>query len=272
MSRIIPFDTTTVINWKRAKKVKGLRAKHMSAVIVDAEVIPMFYLETLEGTGAVKNIMLCLGISGEPWQQQSTDLLKKYTLTKIDSEGWLYFEPKPENEVLAVQLEEPGYIKGLWGETIDGQENLQQFSSGDYLVTREDNRADQWIVRKAIFERTYDGRGKIEIMLGIIFFQVLNYVRQIHAAVLCKIILSAFELSRDRRTALIDVNGVQLVPTGHALVEQEKTFMGVKQLNAVTRSGLQRVLSVNHQVFHLAHVGFSSAVTMDLLYRFLIAM
>jgi hypothetical protein len=95
-------------------------------------------------------------------------------------------EPKPENEVEFIELtghfldlyggiefqaysgfhghlrspSAGGYIRGLWGSTVDGVENLQAFTLGDFLCRQPHEHADQWIVRRTLFLNTYSELGK----------------------------------------------------------------------------------------------------------------
>lgn len=154
------LDTRGIDTWGRAKKIKGLRAKPWASIISDFTVATKFLLDTLEGKEPLDTATLfCIGETGDAWQQKPSALLKKYDIVLIDNEGWMHCVPKPENEVMVVQLgvddDSQHYIRGLWGETIDGEANLQAFADGDYLLTREDDRSDVWIVRKALFEASY---------------------------------------------------------------------------------------------------------------------
>ena len=147
--------STKSANWQRAKKTASIRAKPLSSVIVDAVAARVLLIDTLEGKEpAHTENMLCMGAAGDPWQQSVKALLKKYTVTGID-DGWLLCEPKPENEVEFYFAESDGVIQGLWGETIDGQDNMQRVSVGDAIARQTYDHNDQWVVRRKLFDNTY---------------------------------------------------------------------------------------------------------------------
>lgn len=160
------LDTQKIHAWQRARKVKPLRAKPMSAVFADGAMIGKFLVDTLEGAEpASLSAMFCVGEAGDAWQQTPEKLLAKYDISGIDASGWMVCVPKPENSVECFELTETvlramegkreGYIVGQWGQTVDGVKNLQAFSIGDFIARNPADWSDQWVVRRKIWLNTY---------------------------------------------------------------------------------------------------------------------
>jgi hypothetical protein len=155
--------STASATWHNAKKTKGLRAKHMSALLGDISVMSKFLVDTLEAREPVSGTsMFCIGEAGDAWQQTAKKLLAKYDIIDIDAQGWLECRPKPENmveffEVTAEMLagEKSGYVVGMWGEVVDGVKNLQAFTVGDMVARNPTDTADQWVVRRRIWDNSY---------------------------------------------------------------------------------------------------------------------
>lgn len=155
--------------WGTAKKTKPVRAKLLSWVFADISCASMFKIVTLEGDEPVgPTSLLCIGEVGEPWQQTTKALLKKYTITDISDDGWMVCTPKPENsveffvvqpsdiaEVLTVDKFEQNGIIGQWGADLGDLKNVQFLSVGDTVCRQPHDRSDQWVVRKALWESTY---------------------------------------------------------------------------------------------------------------------
>lgn len=152
------FDTSTV-TWRIAKKTRPLRAKPMVTLLVDRSVVTKFLVDTLEAHEPVSaDSMLCIGESNDAWQQTAKKLLAKYTVTEIDSDGWMVCVPKPENSVEFYEVpagSPPGYIVGHWGSTIEGLANLQSFVAGDFIARNREDVTDQWVVRRRIWTNSY---------------------------------------------------------------------------------------------------------------------
>lgn len=150
-------DTSKLINWRVAKKVKGLRAKPMVNLLVDRTVMAKFLVDTLEAREPVHaDAMFCIGESDDAWQQSAKKLLQKYTVDAIDSDGWMVCNPKPDASVDFYQIVNyDGVIQGNWGETIDGVPNLQRYNAGDFIVRNRDDHTDCWVVARKIFANTY---------------------------------------------------------------------------------------------------------------------
>ena len=156
MTTLNVFDTSKNIAWRIGRKTKSLRAKPMVSLIVDLSVMAKFLIDTLEAREPVdKNTMFCIGETNDAWQQTPDKLLAKYTVDDIDEDGWMVCVPKPDNSVEFTVAEESGYIVGLWGETIDGVQNLQQFDAGDVIARNREHTEDQWVVRKKIWDNSY---------------------------------------------------------------------------------------------------------------------
>ena len=153
--------STEGVIWRRGKKTQGIRAKPLINLLVDRTVVNKFLVDTLEGCEPIDSgNIFCIGGAGDAWQQTSKALLKKYDVKAIDEDGWMVCEPKPENEVEFFEVtEESGYIQGLWGATVDGQENLQAFIKGDFVCRQPHEHSDQWVVRRTLFLNTYTELG-----------------------------------------------------------------------------------------------------------------
>jgi len=155
------FDPKSVEKWRIAKKTKGLRAKAMVNLLVDRSVMSKFLIDTLEAKEPIhENTMFCIGEGNDAWQQAPKTLLKKYDVTDIDADGWMICQPKAENSVdfYEVPLSAsmlPSYIVGLWGETVDGIQNLQAYEPGDFIARSRENPVDVWVVRRKIWLNSY---------------------------------------------------------------------------------------------------------------------
>lgn len=161
-------DTNQLVNWKKAQKTKGLKAKPLSSLLVDRSVLAKFLVSTLEGneTLDIGNV-ICIGQSDDAWQQTPKALFKKYNIVGLDEDGWMLCEPKPENEVEFVEIDESFftetttilevrqfYIIGLWGkDTPEGP--VQYGKCGDIVCRQPYDHNDVWIVRRRLFDNTY---------------------------------------------------------------------------------------------------------------------
>lgn len=155
--------------WKVAKKTKGLRAKPMVNLIVDKGVFAKFLIDTLEAKEPVSaDTMFCIGETHDAWQQTPKKLLQKYTVEDIDSDGWMVCKPKPDNSVEFIEVNQDfidcypsydvndkKYIRGQWGETIENECNLQEFTEGDFIVRNRTDHSDIWVVRRKIWLNSY---------------------------------------------------------------------------------------------------------------------
>jgi hypothetical protein len=163
--RINPSEITT---WQRATKTKTVKAKALINLLVDRTVTNKFLVDTLEGNEPLGDgVVICVGEAGDVWQQTPKKLLQKYNVASIDSDGWMVCEPRPDNSVRCFQVplsitEGRGAIGntifeivGLWGATIGGEKNIQMGVAGDYICQNESDESDVWIVKKKIFENTY---------------------------------------------------------------------------------------------------------------------
>jgi len=151
------------LQFKTANKVKSILAKHIKDVVSDTTILTKMLLDTLEGTQALApDSMVCIGAANDVWQQTRDKLLAKYDVTAIDNNGWLTCSPKPGVPVNAAQVTEEmlagAYRFGLqaqWGEEIEG-EYFQYGGVGDYICQNPEDPDDLWIVRKGMFESTYE--------------------------------------------------------------------------------------------------------------------
>lgn len=150
--------------WQTARKTKGLRAKHSTAVISDLSLLDKLLVQTIEGEIQMRVAMICIGAAGEAWQQSSVKLLEKYTIEEVTIDGWLICVPKPgAAPISCVQIirsdfvGDQFYIVGLWGKTLaDGTSNAQVGKVGDYVCRSATDQNDVWIVEQSIFENTYE--------------------------------------------------------------------------------------------------------------------
>jgi len=160
-----------ISNWKVAKKTKNIKAKPLFSVMVDRSVTSKFLIDTLEGKESLGDgAVLCIGESNDVWQQMPKKLLAKYQLIEIDKDGWMVFEPRPDNSVNCVEItrliemndvhtfvecDNEFYIIGQWGEqTSEGQ--IQRADIGDFICQNRDDKTDVWIVKRKIFINTYN--------------------------------------------------------------------------------------------------------------------
>jgi len=170
------IDTSKILTWSKASKTKPVKAKPLVTLLVDKTVVNKFLVATLEGNEPLGDgVVICIGKSGDVWQQTPKKLLQKYNVTSIDNDGWMVCEPKPDNVVNCIQVknaltlsfaaEAPDeamykahdfYIHGLWGATVPGfGDNIQWGDNGDYVCQNQTDTSDVWIVKQKIFENTY---------------------------------------------------------------------------------------------------------------------
>jgi hypothetical protein len=136
--------------WLHYKKTKPVLAKELKA----SETIETHEGEITYNAGDY----LCKGPSGDIWGQKADSLFKKYGPargSKPDKDGWQEFLPKPEaSGVMAAQIDHDFSVEHpSWG-TFYGK-------AGGYLVKSYEDKdtefpEDIWIVKKEIFESTYE--------------------------------------------------------------------------------------------------------------------
>lgn len=164
----IQIIDTSRANWGLCKKTKGMRTKPMNEIFPDAETASQFTLSSREGPAVIDfSAVMCVGVSGDAWQQAPATIEKKYIAEGTDIQGWKRWLPKPEVEVDYFEVDahflaEEGffsdstiYLKGTWGSVIEGVENLQSLQLGDFVCRQQHDHADQWVVRKAIYDSSY---------------------------------------------------------------------------------------------------------------------
>lgn len=151
------IDHTFIRKWHTAEKTKSIRVKAVQSLFPDVLILQHVLLTTLEGNQRLSiTNYVCLGDSGEPWQQSATALFKKYDPIDWDENGWIVMQPKPEYFREAYQvLDQDFSIHALWGEeTPEGI--IQSGCAGDYIVRDPNNHEDVWIVKQKTFENTYE--------------------------------------------------------------------------------------------------------------------
>jgi hypothetical protein len=150
------LDTTNLFRGRIAKKTKGVRAKPIVNLIVDRTVLNKFLVDTLEAREPVSaDAIMCIGECNDAWQQTASSLLKKYTVESIDPDGWMVCTPKPDASVEFFEATADCYVRGLWGQTIDGVPNLQRAAAGDAVVRSRSDPTDMWVVARKIWRNTY---------------------------------------------------------------------------------------------------------------------
>jgi len=157
------IDTNNLNGWQVATKTKGLKAKPLVNLLVDRSVLNKFLVDTLEGKEPLGDgAVVCIGESGDVWQQMPKKLLQKYEVKGIDSDGWMLCEPRPDNAVECLEIgvdfmdfETEFTIVGLWGETIGMEKNIQRGKLGDFICRNREDHNDVWIVKQKIFKNTY---------------------------------------------------------------------------------------------------------------------
>src|ERR1035438_3026268 len=157
-----PLCANTITEWKIAKKTKPLRAKPLVNLLVDRTVINKFLVDTLEAREPfAEGNVICIGETGDAWQQEPKKLLKKYSATAIDKDGWMVCEPYPDNSVECSQINflintHGGchYLEAKVGSTYQGK-TVQEFVHGDWILRNREDKSDVWVVRKKLFDNSY---------------------------------------------------------------------------------------------------------------------
>jgi len=158
-----PVLADTLKEWKIAKKTKNIRAKSLVSIMVDKSVLNKFLITTIEANEKLgDSSVVCLGESGDIWQQMPKKLIAKYNVISIDPEGWMVCEPRPDNSIECYEwvddIDTPTkehYVKALWGEEIPNYGPCQRFAKGDYICRNRDDNTDVWVVRRRFFDNTY---------------------------------------------------------------------------------------------------------------------
>lgn len=115
-------------------------------------------MATIEGNEKVeRNAIMCIGEANDAWQQNGENLIKKYNIVGFTDDGWMICEPKPDNEVEFIQLDEEFFIEAQWGEEKPGFKNPVQYGKlGSYVLRNIEDNSDVWVVEKKVFENTYE--------------------------------------------------------------------------------------------------------------------
>jgi hypothetical protein len=171
------IDTTTITDWKVVSNTRPIKAKPLVSLIVDKTVVNKFLVDTLEGKEPLGDgVVICVGEAGDTWQQMPKKLLQKYSVIAIDNDGWMVCEPLPDNAVDVMEVtsefllrddnaaisrpwicetNNEFWIKGVWGESIMGETNVQMGNVGDFICRNRTDHSDVWIVRRKLFLNTY---------------------------------------------------------------------------------------------------------------------
>ena len=158
------LDASTV-SWPKtcltARKTKPIRVKLLRDIMRADDVIGKFLLQTLEGIQAINDqagTMVCIGVGSDVWQQPKKKVLGKYTITDIDDNGWLMCAPKPDVAVNCFEVLVPKFkVKTQWGTKNEEDGTYEQFGEGgDYVCQSQSDPTDFWIVKRKIFNSTYE--------------------------------------------------------------------------------------------------------------------
>ena len=155
------INTNTITGWKIASKTRPIKTKVTDSLVnVDSLIFDKLRLATLEADEPMqKGAIICLGEAGDVWQQTQEKLDKKYNLVGIDDNGWVIYEPKPDNEVNCFEVLNPATcpftIIGQWGATVDGEKNVQKGVCGDFICQNRTDPTDVWVVKRGLFLNTY---------------------------------------------------------------------------------------------------------------------
>lgn len=156
------FDPNTVTQWRAATKTKPIMAKPVRSVVADTSILQRLRLVTPEGDeGLHGSNLICIGgEEGETWQQAAKKLFAKYTITGMSETGWMICTPIPSNVEDAVEVIVEGggqfSVVGLWGVPQPDGTNLQFGKSGDMVLRSPANHNDVWIVKRGLFDATYE--------------------------------------------------------------------------------------------------------------------
>lgn len=159
-----PLSADEITTWNVAKKTKPVRAKPIVNLLVDRTVLNKFLVDTLEAREPIsESNVICIGESGDAWQQEPKKLLKKYQVTAIDKDGWMVCEPYPDNSVECFQWTShinthsgEHYLKAMWGENFESYGPCQRFAEGDWILRNREDHNDVWVVRKKLFDNSYN--------------------------------------------------------------------------------------------------------------------
>lgn len=167
------IEPTKLTGWRIASKTRPIKAKPLVNLLVDRSVTNKFLVDTLEGREPLGDgVVICVGEAGDTWQQMPKKLLAKYHVASIDPDGWMVCEPLPDNAVNVVEVDRDlidatmriypnnGWfgtftIIGQWGETIEGEQDVQKGTEGDFICQNQTDPTDVWIVRRKLFLNTY---------------------------------------------------------------------------------------------------------------------
>lgn len=157
------------LEYIKVKKVKSLKARPISTLLISESVMSKIVLATLEGHEAIKvNAYVCWGVDNDVWQQTEKNLHAKYTPTHVDADGWIHFDPKPDVPIDAAQVTEASgnlgptggfsIINPSWGDERvmdDKQVFLQYGVVGDYVLRGVSDVKDTYRVAQKFFNNTY---------------------------------------------------------------------------------------------------------------------
>lgn len=151
------INTNLIVRWNVASKTRPIKAKPLVNLIVDRTIVSKFLVDTLEGKEPLGDgVVICVGEAGDAWQQMPNKLLKKYSVKDIDKNGWMICEPLPDNAVDCVEVKEEKFtIVGLYGQTVNGEANVQSGVAGDFICRNQTDHKDVWIVNRKMFVNTY---------------------------------------------------------------------------------------------------------------------
>jgi hypothetical protein len=152
---------TPSINWQLVEKSATIHAISSQVLLGGNSILAdKLLLNTLEGNQQIGKSMICLGATGDIWQQAPRKLLEKYTVTAITDDGWLECTSIPGvlSDVFEVPDQENGnqdvYILAQWGQN-SPEGKIQMGKVGDFILRDPNNHDDVWIVAQKFFLNTY---------------------------------------------------------------------------------------------------------------------
>lgn len=162
MIKIKKVEHEKITGWKVATKTRPIKVKSQLHIFADKSVTSKFLLDTLEGREPLgDNSVICVGEAGDVWQQDQSKLLGKYNFVELDKDGWMTFEPRPDNAVECFEVTEDMcvdgkfYVIGQWGEDFGEEKNVQKGKAGDFICRNRVDTNDVWVVHRGLFISTY---------------------------------------------------------------------------------------------------------------------
>lgn len=163
-----PLIDAQQLTYRQVQKVKPIKAKPLSTILIDESVAAKVLLATLEGAQDLKaGAFVCWGVDNDVWQQSGEKLHSKYDPVSVDAQGWTTFKPKLElcnacqitedmvlGPCLGFSVENP-----QWGDqrVVDGRAKYLHYGvAGDYVMQGLNDPLDTYRIAKKFFDNTYE--------------------------------------------------------------------------------------------------------------------